>query len=96
MARLEPGKTAHDLLAWIEKPAGAIPGTAIGGVSPLARGEVAWFEVDLSPGRYALICFLPDAEDGKPHFVHGMVRELEVTEGVAARLSRLAPPSRSN
>jgi hypothetical protein len=33
---------------------------------------------DLEPGRYALICFLPDLADGKPHFMHGMMQEIEV------------------
>jgi hypothetical protein len=84
LAALAPGKSAHDLLAWVHKPEGPIPGSAIGGVSPIAKGEVAWFEVDLVPGRYALICFLPDAKDGKAHFEHGMVQEIEVGEGVAA------------
>lgn len=85
LASLAPGKTAHDLLTWIHKPEGPIPGAAIGGVSPIAKGEVGWFEVDLTPGRYAMICFLPDAKDGQAHFVHGMVREIEVAEGIAAR-----------
>jgi hypothetical protein len=78
LVTLAAGKSAHDLLAWIEKEEGVPPGAAIGGVSPIAKGEVAWFEVDLKPGRYALICFLPDAKDGKPHFAHGMVQELEL------------------
>jgi len=41
--------------------------------------------VDLKPGRYALICFLPDASDGKPHFEHGMVREIELEGEVSAQ-----------
>lgn len=34
--------------------------------------------LDLAPGRYAILCFLPDGKDGKPHFVHGMHREVTV------------------
>ena len=79
LATLNQGRTAQDLLAWIHEPAGPIPGAAIGGVSPIAKGEVAWFEVDVRPGRYALICFLPDAKDGKPHFVHGMMKQITVS-----------------
>jgi hypothetical protein len=78
LVTLADGKSAQDLLAWTHKPEGAAPGAAIGGVSPIAKGEVAWFEVDLAPGRYAFLCFLPDATDGKPHFAHGMVQELEL------------------
>ncbi|HEX2220495.1 MAG TPA: hypothetical protein VHG35_16945 [Gemmatimonadales bacterium] len=83
LASLADGKSVHQLLEWTHKPAGPAPGIAIGGVSPIDRGEVAWFEVDVKPGRYALICFLPDAKDGKPHFAHGMVQEIEVRQDVA-------------
>ena len=72
------GWSVHDVLAWVEKPAGPPPGLPLGGVSPLARGGVASFEVDLAPGHYGMICFLPDAKDGKPHHEHGMIQEFGV------------------
>jgi uncharacterized cupredoxin-like copper-binding protein len=78
LVRLAPGKSAHDVLQWIEKPEGAAPGLPLGGVSPLASGGRSQFTVDLEVGRYALICFLPDRGDGKPHFMHGMMQEIEV------------------
>jgi uncharacterized cupredoxin-like copper-binding protein len=78
LVRLAPGKRGADVLRWIEKPEGAAPGVPLGGVSPLASGGRSQFTVDLEPGRYALICFLPDAADGKPHFMHGMMQEVEV------------------
>ena len=34
--------------------------------------------VNLLPGKYLLICFLPDATDGKPHAAHGMVQPFDV------------------
>jgi hypothetical protein len=37
-----------------------------------------YFTADLTPGEYLLICFLPDAKDGKPHFVHGMMQQIKV------------------
>jgi uncharacterized cupredoxin-like copper-binding protein len=79
LVRLAPGKSVHDVLAWVEKPAGPPPGLPLGGVSPVARGGVASFEVELTPGRYGMICFLPDVGDGKPHHEHGMIREFEVS-----------------
>jgi hypothetical protein len=85
LVRLAPGKTAQEVLAWIHQPEGAPPGLPLGGVAPLGRGGVNWFEVDLEPGRYALICFLPDSKDGKPHFMHGMVQEIEVGSSLSAR-----------
>jgi hypothetical protein len=33
---------------------------------------------DLVPGTYVLVCFVPDAHDGKPHSQHGMIRQLTV------------------
>jgi len=39
LASLAPGKTAHDLITWFHKPDGPIPGSAIGGVSPIARAR---------------------------------------------------------
>jgi hypothetical protein len=41
--------------------------------------------VTLEPGRYALICFLPDRGDGKAHFEHGMVQEFDVNGAMAQR-----------
>jgi hypothetical protein len=78
LVRLAPGKSVHDVLVWVEKPAGPPPGLPLGGVSPLARGGVASFDVELTAGRYGMICFLPDAKDGKPHHDHGMIQEFEV------------------
>jgi hypothetical protein len=36
-------------------------------------------EVDLPAGDYALVCFIPDDKDGKPHFVHGMAKQTKVS-----------------
>lgn len=85
LVQLAPGRTAQEVLAWVHKPEGPPPGLPLGGVAPLARGGVNWVEVDLDPGKYALICFLPDAKDGKPHFTHGMMQEIEVANSLSAR-----------
>jgi hypothetical protein len=34
----------------------------------------------LAPGRYVLLCFVPDLSLGKEHYHLGMVRALEVFE----------------
>jgi hypothetical protein len=78
LARLAPGKTAQDFMAWLEKMQGPPPGDAIGGVDALANGREAYFTADFTPGNYVAICFLPDAKDGKPHFVHGMIKEFRI------------------
>jgi len=79
LARLAPGKTALDLAKWAEKQQGPPPGMPFAGLSPMHAGGQAYFTVDLTPGTYALICFLPDAKDGKPHFQHGMVKQFTIS-----------------
>jgi len=76
--RLAPGKTARDFVAWAEAMNTPPPGTFQGGVSPLAPGLENDVPLRLDRGRYVLVCFLEDATDGKPHFMHGMVQELQV------------------
>lgn len=66
-------------------PTGEQAGVPIGGATPMSIGERNWISVDLQPGPYALICFIPDRGDGKPHFMHGMTKEFEVGEGSASR-----------
>jgi uncharacterized cupredoxin-like copper-binding protein len=78
IAKLAPGKSAGDLLAWVEKMQGPPPGMPMGGTVGLAKGESNDLILDLAPGKYALLCFVPDAKDGKPHIAHGMVKEFEV------------------
>ncbi len=80
LVALEEGKSVSDLLAWFETEQGPPPGMPLGGTTGFAQGEVNIINVDIKPGRYALICFVPDAKDGKPHIAHGMVREFTVTE----------------
>jgi hypothetical protein len=49
------------------------------GMSP---GENAWMTVDLEPGTYAALCFIPDtiSEEMSPHLSHGMITIFTVGE----------------
>lgn len=78
VARLAPGKTAMDLVHWVESQKGPPPAEPLGGVAAIAVSDTTYLPLDLTPGHYALVCFLPDAKDGKPHAVHGMVKEITV------------------
>lgn len=78
IVRLNPGKKPADFTAWGMKPVGPPPGTIHGGVSGIMPGAHSFIEVDLPPGEYGLLCFLPDAKDGKPHFMHGMAKQATV------------------
>ena len=76
--RVAPGKSAQDLVKWVEKMQGPPPAQPMGGVTGLATGGHAYFPVTFESGAtYAFVCFLPDAKDGKPHTAHGMVKEFK-------------------
>lgn len=72
LIKLAPGKTEKDVVAWLQKPVGPPPGLPIGGTAFEAPGKTTFFTTTLTAGNYLLICFVPDAKDGKPHFMHGM------------------------
>lgn len=78
LVRLAPGKTAQEMMGWLMREQGPPPGMPMGGTTLLSRGESNDVTVELEPGEYALLCMVPDAKDGKPHVVHGMVRQITV------------------
>lgn len=49
-----------------------------GGISPMSPGRTGVMELDLAPGTYVFVCYVPDATDGLPHAMHGMVKEVVV------------------
>lgn len=78
LVQLAPGATVAQLMAWMGKMEGPPPGKALGGVAGMQAGMSEYFSADFAPGNYALICFVSDAKDGKPHFAHGMVQQITV------------------
>jgi uncharacterized cupredoxin-like copper-binding protein len=81
--RLAPGKTMKDLgefmaKAYADKVDGPPPGDGVGGVTGMIPGGTAYFTANMTPGNYVMLCFFPDAKDGKPHSDHGMVKEFTV------------------
>lgn len=47
--------------------------------APISAGAEAWISIDLEPGTYAILCFLPDLTgDFSPHIAHGMVQVFTV------------------
>lgn len=78
--KIPPGKTMKDFQAWLpvsdKQPPPAMP---MGGVVGLSKGLHAFFTTNLDAGDYVLVCFLQDAKDGKPHFVHGMVQPFKIS-----------------
>jgi hypothetical protein len=78
LVRLNEGKSAQDLINWVMSPDGPPPGSILGGTAPAAPGLAVYFDAEMTPGKYAFICFLPDFKDGKPHFMHGMLHEFTI------------------
>jgi hypothetical protein len=78
IAKLADGATAEQFLLAIEKMDPKAPGVAYGGTTLMQHGAINYMTARLTPGKYALFCFVPDAKDGKPHVAHGMIREITV------------------
>jgi hypothetical protein len=76
--RLEPGRTVADVAAWADRMEGPPPGRPIGGTTGFRPGLTNFVRLDLEPGEYGLLCFLPDAQDGRSHIEHGMTRQITV------------------
>ena len=78
---LTPGKSLKDFIAWEQGgEKGPLPtGRWLGGVGTLDPGGHGQFTATFAPGSYLLLCFWPDAKDGKPHVMHGMAKEMHVS-----------------
>lgn len=89
LIRLTDGKTAEDFTTAVKTapfdPMGPAAAPAwvhfIGGPNGAIPGESATAVMNLEPGNYVLICFIPDSK-GVAHAAQGMMKALKVT-GVA-------------
>jgi hypothetical protein len=73
------GRAAGELAAWARDPQGTMAsGSARGGVTELEPGDTVIVRQNFERGLYLFICFSTDATDGKPHFAHGMQKEIIV------------------
>ena len=78
--KLMPGKSAKDFGDWATRGGmkGQPPALPIGGAGLMEPGTSSLVSVDLTPGDYGYICFVPDSKDGKPHLAHGMLSQFTV------------------
>jgi hypothetical protein len=77
--RLAPGKTLSDFAKWNPDTATeGPPGNFIGGTVAMAPGGESLVETTVEAGQYVLVCYIPDAKDGKAHIAHGMLMPLTV------------------
>jgi len=47
-------------------------------VDPQGPGLTQWVTLNLTPGTYAMLCFLPDVNTDLPHALEGMVNSFTV------------------
>ena len=90
MMRLAPGTTVADLMNMLNPerarradqarqpppPPESLP-TGVGGIAAIAPGMESFFEANLSPGEYVLVC-MATAPDGRSHIEHGMVKQIRI------------------
>lgn len=77
--RLDAGRSLEEFVRWTDTgEMGPRPGHWAGGISALSPGLHAYVSADLEPGEYAVICYVGDDADGRPHYLHGMVQQLTV------------------
>ena len=76
--RLAEGKTFADYVAWEKNPQGPPPATPVGGLIGPMKGAHAFTTVTLTPGKYLVLCHVPDEKDQKSHIEHGMIQEITI------------------
>lgn len=80
LLKLAEGKTMADVQAVLSNPesGGPPPGDMVGGALAIGPGLRSWTTLELTPGNYMAICFIPDSGDGKSHLEHGMMMPIKV------------------
>jgi plastocyanin len=79
LTRLDDGATSESFLAAFAPGAkGPPPGKPVGGNGAISPGGSNYLTITLTKGTYLLTCFVPDAADGTPHVMKGMVQTVVV------------------
>ena len=78
-ARLDSGATAQQLVQFIRGGMrGRPPAAPAGGTVAIQAGSHSYLDLNLAPGTYAVLCFIP-APDGKEHVDHGMIKQITIS-----------------
>ena len=79
LIKLPEGMSLEDLFAAFEQPGPPPPGVEFfGGPGTVLPGGDSLATVNLEPGSYVMVCFIPD-DEGVPHVAKGMVKPIIVT-----------------
>jgi uncharacterized cupredoxin-like copper-binding protein len=74
-----PTAGLREYLTWLDSgEEGLPPVRPVAGFGDLHPGQEAWVELDLTPGRYFVVCQVPASADRRPHYEHGMIIEFLV------------------
>lgn len=80
--KLQAGKTIDDFQTWMQTEGEGEPAAEeAGGVGILSPGRTAYVPMNLEPGAYVAMCFMPDHRGdmtGQPHFMLGMMQSFTV------------------
>jgi hypothetical protein len=78
--KLAKGKTQDDLFKWMGGKMDTPPPfeAVLAGVAATTNTVDVRFTADFTPGDYLMVCLLPDAKDGKPHFTKGMIKAFSI------------------
>jgi hypothetical protein len=87
LLKLDNGKTIQDVKTFLHqkkgppplnaKTYGPAPYTYAGGIQPIEPGLSNWVELNLAPGNYVAVCFVPEIS-GISHVDEGMIKEFTV------------------
>lgn len=84
LVKLKPGITPDQVKEAILGPAGSAPSsgpppvTSAGGSGALDPATTGYVSLDLSPGTYMALCFVPDVQTHEPHVAEGMIASFTV------------------
>ncbi len=79
--KVKVGKTVEDVMVFAETREGEDPTEEFTYIHILSPGSSNFVPLDLTPGTYIALCFLPDyaqGGDGAPHVAHGMMQVFTV------------------
>lgn len=90
MLKLAPGETLEQVRSFLNPERARRPGEAsqplpplkslellAGGIAVIAPGMHVFFQTDLTPGEYVLVC-MTTAPDGRAHIEHGMIQQRRI------------------